>query len=231
MNIQAQYYSQRSPLYRAHGTASLRALGETLLVAEYGEGDEPGALQGCALIDLCNLPRVGLRGRDSAEYLQARGFRLPDAPNQALTQADGGQVVRLSQTEYLLLGSLADGGERVRQEELTWRQDERANYLLPRQDSHAWLLLAGPSSVTAMAKLCGVDLRPEVFAPGSVAQTSAARVNVIIANLPLASAPALHILCDRAAVEYLWEALLDAMTEFDGRPVGIQALGESPYGG
>jgi sarcosine oxidase subunit gamma len=75
-----------------------------------------------------------------------------------------------------------------------------------------------------MAKLCGVDLRAEAFPPGSVAQTSAARVNVIVANLPQGELPGLHILCDRASAHYFWGALLDAMQEFDGHPVGIDAL-------
>jgi sarcosine oxidase subunit gamma len=95
---------------------------------------------------------------------------------------------------------------------------------LPRQDSHAWLLLSGQESAAVMAKLCGVDLRPESFPAGSVAQTSAARINVIIANLPQAELPCLHILCDRASAHYLWGALLDAMEEFAGQPVGLDAL-------
>jgi len=75
-----------------------------------------------------------------------------------------------------------------------------------------------------MAKLCGVDLRPQAFAPGSVAQTSAARINVIVINAPLVELPCLQILCDRASASYFWDALLDAMTEFGGRPAGIDPL-------
>ena len=33
-----------------------------------------------------------------------------------------------------------------------------------------------------------------------------------------------HLLADCAAVEYLWDCLLDAMAEFDGQPVGLTAL-------
>lgn len=50
----------------------------------------------CQLQDQTDLPRVGFRGTQSAEYLNARGFTLPDAPNRALAQADGGWVARLS---------------------------------------------------------------------------------------------------------------------------------------
>jgi len=174
-------------------------------------------LQPCALIDLTDVPRVGFRGQQSAEYLGTRGFFLPDAPNRAVTQADGSHVARLSQTEYLILGSLEDRGQRIADEEARWELDHSANYLLPRQDSHAWLQLSGLHVSEVMAKLCGVDLRPQAFAPGSVAQTSAARINVIVINLGSAELPAFQILCDRASLDYFKGALLDAMGEFDGK--------------
>ena len=139
------------------------------------------------------------------------------------SQADGSHVLRLSQTEYLLLGSLHDAGSKAQREESQW-QASAGQYLLPRQDSHAWLVLTGICQTEVMAKLCGVDLSPQAFAVGQVAQTSAARVNVIVANLPLGEVPCLHLLCDRASVHYFWGVLLDAMQEFGGQPVGIDAL-------
>lgn len=176
----------------------------------------PSPLQQCALIDLTDVPRVGFRGQQSAEYLSARGFYLPDAPNRAVTQADGSHVARLSQTEYLILGSLADNGQRIADEEARWELDHNANYLLPRQDSHAWLQLSGIHVSEVMAKLCGVDLRSPAFPAGAVAQTSAARINVIVINLGPQDVPAFQILCDRASLEYFKSAVLDAMGEFDG---------------
>lgn len=182
------------------------------------------ALQHCALVDLTALPRVGFRGAHSADYLRARHFELPDAPNRAVRQHDGSQVARLSQTEYLLLGSLTDNGQRIGDEEASWELDHNANYLLPRQDSHAWLQLSGAHCHAVMAKLCGVDLRAQAFAPGAVAQTSAARINVIVINLGSEQLPSLQILCDLASLDYFKGALLDAMGEFNGVQLQIEAL-------
>ena len=184
------------------------------LQAQHAIGLSP--LQPCALIDLSEVPRVGFRGRQSAEYLSARGFELPDAPNRAVTQADGSHVARLSQTVYLVLGSLADRGQRIADEEARWELDHSANYLLPRQDSHAWLQLSGVHIDQVMAKLCGVDLRLQAFAAGAAAQTSAARINVIVINVGSQEVPTFQILCDSASVEYFKGAVLDAMGEFDG---------------
>ncbi|ONH49737.1 N-methylglutamate dehydrogenase subunit D [Pseudomonas cedrina] len=173
-------------------------------------------LPGCKLADLTDLPRVGFRGSHSAEYLRGRDFVLPDAPNRAVAQADGSYVARLSQTEYLLLGSPEDKGERMADEEARWELDHQANYLLPRQDSHACFQLTGEHLGKVMAKLCGVDLSPQAFGPGTVAQTSAARVNVIVINSGTAQQASLHILCDRASKAYFLEAFLDAIQEFSG---------------
>jgi sarcosine oxidase subunit gamma len=190
----------------------------TSLKAEAFTSHNPVAerLHTCALTDLTELARVGFRGGDSAAYLQGRGYRLPSLPNQALRQEDGSWVARLSQTEYLLLGSLADQGARVAGEEADWVQDAQRNYLLPRQDSHAWLQLSGTFASAVMAKLCGVDLRTETFAVGAVAQTSAARINVIVVNVGSDEMPALQLLFDRASLAYFKDAVLDAMDEFGG---------------
>ena len=67
-----------------------------------------------------------------------------------------------------------------------------------------------------MAKLCGVDLRTQAFGQGAVAQTSAARINMIVINTGLGTTPCFQILCDRASLEYFKGAVLDAMNEFNG---------------
>lgn len=181
-------------------------------------------IERCALTDLTDLPRVGFRGVDAAAFLHGRGYQLPGAPNRALTQDDGSLVARLSQTEYLLLGSFADRGARIAAEEAGWQLSNQGNYLLPRQDSHAWLQLSGRYVAEVMAKVCGVDLRPAAFPPGAVAQTSAARINVIVINVGGGELARFHILCDRASLDYFQGAMLDAMAEFGGQPVGLQAL-------
>ncbi len=175
---------------------------------------ETGAQPLCTLLDLTDLARVGFRGAQSAEYLLGRGFQLPEAPNRAVTQADGSHVARLSQTEYFILGSAADQGMRIADEEARWEMDHLANYLLPRQDSHAWLQLSGVAISEVMAKLCGVDLRPHAFGPGAVAQTSAARINVIVINVGAQLTPCFQILFDRCSRTYFKAALSDAMAEF-----------------
>ena len=151
--LQARDFRERSPLHHRHAGATLGGLGNSVIVTRYGADDQRRQLQRCALLDLSNLARVGFRGAQSADYLRQRGYQLPQAPNQALTQTDGSRVARLSQNEYLLLGGLRDAGARIAREEADWQFSEQANYLLPRQDSHAWLLLTGACGPEVLAKL------------------------------------------------------------------------------
>lgn len=199
----------RTPLYHLHAASA--------------QGDTGDALERCALVDLCGLPRLGLRGRDAASQLQQRGLTLPERPNHACWQPDDSLVARLSASEYLLLASPASGAPGAA-DETGWPLTLDGCHVLPRQDSHGWFALTGRQAPHIMAKLCGVDLAPEAFAPGCVAQTSVARSSAIVIN---ASRPALvcfHLLFDSALAHYLWPVLLDAMQEFDGREASPLAL-------
>lgn len=216
------YDAERSPITKTVTTSEYESYGQGKTFLKSDMTHTETQIQHSAIVDLTNLSRVGFRGVDTASYLSGYGFSLPEQPNSSLLQSDGGWVARLSATEYLLLGSLNDFGERIQQLENDWLMDERANYLLPRQDSHAWFQLTGHTAVAVMAKLCAVDLSPEVFGIGQIAQTSIARINGIVINVSDENTVKFTILCDRAAALYLWQMLQDAIHEFDGKVVGIE---------
>lgn len=215
------YQAQRSPIqniveqYQAFGAGKLFLAGGL---------DERHVIQQCALIDLTNLPRVGFRGTATAAYLSELGFELPQTPNTFIQQQDESHLARLSATEYLLIGSLNDLGEKITHLEQSWTMDDDLNYLLPRQDSHALFQLTGPYLALIMAKLCAVDLSEHAFMAGQVVQTSVARINAIVMNVSDDTSTKFNILCDRTMSLYFWEVLVDAIQEFNGQVVGIEAL-------
>jgi sarcosine oxidase, subunit gamma len=219
--MQNLYTVERSLIQRTCEQYDLYGDGKQFLTTS----DQKSQLKKCALIDLTHLSRVGFRGADAHEYLQKRGYSTPSLPNTFLEQIDGSVVGRLSAAEYIILGSIKDFGARVSELESSWQLDEtKLNYMLPRQDSHAWLMLTGESVAMVMAKLCGVDLMEEAFKPGHIVQTSVARVNAIVFNVSDTACPKFTILCDRSASLYLWEVLIDAMQEFEGQIIGINHL-------
>ena len=212
---------ERSPIQSVTGHYQSFGAGKLFLS---GGIDDRNLVQQCTLVDLTNLPRLGFRGSDTASYLLDQGFELPQAPNTFTRQQDGTQIARLSATEYLLIGRLKDFGQKIINLESKWTMDHRLNYLLPRQDSHACFQITGPSITLIMAKLCAVDLSKEQFIPGQVVQTSVARVNAIVMNVGDDISEKFNILCDRTTSLYLWEVLEDAMREFHGKVVGVEAL-------
>ena len=177
-------------------------------------------LEGCGVIegpgglrlqDLSLARREGVRGVGAGEWLLNQGHSLPDAPNQIVASSESGFVMSLSHREFWLLqpGSEASIGRPASEAVAA------GVWPLYCQYSHAWLQLAGETRAEVMAKLCGVDLSEAAFPLGSLAQTQAARVLVIIAaHQDQHEQPVFSIFVDQSLARYLWEAIEDAMGEW-----------------
>jgi sarcosine oxidase subunit gamma len=178
-----------------------------------------------AIADLSPLRRVGFKGWATAEWLGAQGCALEEAPNRVYPQADGARLARLSRGEFVVLGDLDGQSGLADRLEAAWSiGTANGCFRVPRADASAWFKLSGAHAAEMFAKVCGVDLRPHKFADRAIAQTSLARMNAIICRGDLGATLAYDVVFDLASAVYLWKALLDAMTEFDGRPVGLEAL-------
>ncbi len=120
-------------------------------------------------------------------------------------------MLRLSSTEYWLLGSLTKLPGLDACDSNCLNATPNACYPLFCMDSHGWLMLTGEHVSGVMAKLGGVDLREEAFPVGSIAQTSLARINGIIVHQEINGLTEYSILCDNASIDYVWTALIDAV--------------------
>jgi sarcosine oxidase, subunit gamma len=180
-------------------------------------GDQTGRGRELKLIDMSLRPRWGLKGRGTLAYLEAAGAVLPSADNRAERQHDGSLLARLSPGEALILASLQNGGSTLAESIQCLPAEGLAGcYPVPRQDSHCWFIVAGPDAPPMFAKLCAVDLAPDCFVDASIAQTSLAKLPAIIIRHDFAASIAFSVLADSASAEYLWDCLIDAMSEFSG---------------
>ena len=173
-----------------------------------------GAIEGpvgLRLQDLSLARRDGVRGAGAREWLLSQGHALPDVPNQIVASGEKSFVMSLSHREFWLLqpdNEASSGGP---------ASEAVAAGVWPLycQHSHAWLQLAGEPRATVMAKLCGVDLSEAAFPLGSVAQTQAARVSVIVAAHQNENGqPVFSMFVDQSLARYLWEVIEDAMGEW-----------------
>ena len=192
-------------------------------------GDEAAAARRLGVAELSPLPRHGFKGLGTADWLAANGLVMPKEPNWATRQADGSLALRLAANEIFLLSDLTGAGRLGQELTAKWQALETPpasprGFPLPRQESHTWMLVSGEHAATMFAKICGVDLRPEHFADGQIAQTSAAKMSAVICRSDQGRTLAYHLLCDSASAGYMWDCVLDAAQEFGGGPVGLKAM-------
>ena len=223
---------RRSPVYRrlVEAGARFEVHADAAVAVDFGDrARERAAAERCGLADLSTLPRCGFKGAGTVDWLRGQGLIIPEDSNRAQRQADGTLAARLSPAEVLLLADPFAVSERLQRLGAAWAATDGEGegprgHPLPRQDSHAWFVLCGGEAAPTFAKVCAVDLRPAKFAAGSIAQTVAARVSVVVIRDDLGATLAYHVLVDSASAQYLWDCLTDAMAEFDGAPVGLAAL-------
>ncbi|MFQ5775273.1 MAG: hypothetical protein ACE5GS_12205 [Kiloniellaceae bacterium] len=231
-NVQPTGFVRRSFVYRklAESGANFAAVNGAAVAVDFGDPQGEAVLAGrLGLADLSPLPRAGFKGTGTAEWLAEQGVVVPEASNRAVRQEGGALAARLAPAEVVILGDLSGAGGLPERLTASWAAEPQASttprgYPVPRVDTHAWFLVTGEHSPAMFARICGVDLRPDRFPPGAIAQTSVARTNAVIVRDDQGRTTAYHLLADSAAAGYLWDCLLDAMAEFDGAPVGLSAL-------
>lgn len=200
---------------------------ECAIVSSFGGTVEEEIVRARALglADLTPLSRIGFKGKRAAEWLLKQGIEIGDQNNHSWKQDNGTQAARLSNNEMLILDDVAGNSSISTELEQRLESEEVDGcYSVPRRDLSTWLLVTGDNADAMFAKLCGVDMRKSRFLNGSIAQTSMARMNVIAIRQDLARLPAYHLVFDSASADYLWRMLKDAMIEYDGRPVGYEAV-------
>lgn len=215
---------RRSQLARRHIElgAEFERRGDILLVKDYGSQTEHAQAQKLGLADLSTLPRTGFKGAGAPDWAAAQAIDLPQQPNSCTVQTDASLVAKLSHQELLVLSDLHGASTQI--EQLNKTPVGPQTYALPRADSHCWLAVTGSQAAEMFSKVCAVDLRSHKFANGEIAQTSVAKANSIVIRQDLGNTHCFYILTDVSSAEFLWDCLLDAMKEYDGRPVGVAAL-------
>lgn len=220
---------RRNPLHRLHQSlgATFTVRGGSQIVRRYAKNKTSEIVQAStlALADLTPLARIGFKGPETIDWLSERVLSSPARPNQAIIADQDLTVARLSETEVLILDSLQKPSKALNKLIADWSLDNKPKtYLLERADSHACFALLGQKVPEMLAKVCAVDMRLHKFAQLSIAQTSIAKINGILVRADQGQTPCFYLLADLSSAQYLWDCLIDAMQEFNGKPIGLDAL-------
>jgi len=224
-----------SPIHYQHLAlkAKFIAAGIGQIVSGYSTTIEQRQSPQLGLMDCTCLRRIGFKGADTVSWLAEQGLLLAEQANECLIQRDQQRLLRLSATEFWLLEPFehtqqeSNGVMHTLAEKA--EQDQRRVYPNLRNHSHACLYLYGELSAEALATLCAIDLREQSFANFKIAQTSMAKINAIVVRDDFQGRLGFYLLCDISLLDYLWPAILDAIDEYDGRPVGIDQLREMAH--
>ena len=227
--IKPSSFNKRSFLYRTHDKSGGEFMEENgfAVPMNYGKSsvNEVKLAHQMGIADLSHLSRTGFKGWQASHWLSSQNCKFDDDSNFSYLQDTKARILRLSPSEFVVVGNILGNDNLVNELNTTWYSIQVDGvYLVPRSDTNCWLKITGTHAPSMLAKVCAVDLRPQFFSDGAVAQTNIARLNCIITRHDVGLATTYDILTDCASADYFWLALLDAMDEFSGGPVGISAI-------
>jgi sarcosine oxidase subunit gamma len=189
--------------------------------------DDAGGEAGIRLAERPAPGLLSLRGDSDAEAFLAAardglGFDLPTTPNSTAGLA-AVKALWLGPSEWLLVSAEPVAALAAA---LSAALDKRHYALNDVSDSRTVLLLAGPRARDLLAKACSLDLHASVFGPGDCAQSSLARVPMLLHQLaedPDAG-PTYEIYVHRSLADYAWRWLEVAAAEYGFRVAAAETL-------
>jgi|GEM_PF-139880 len=192
----------RSPITPDGAPAAQRATG--------GGADAP-----VRIFDSSGLAKFGIRAAPDGPVARALGTGFA----RTTRAADGSLVVGSGPGEWLVLVEQAASDDvRARLETETGSSDSFAS-VVDLTHARALIRLAGPRSADLLSKVSGIDFSDDVTPDGSALRTSVARLVTDVVREDKDGLPGYLLHCERSSGRYLFEALVDAGTEF-----GIESI-------
>lgn len=181
---------------------------------------EQATMRKLGLCDLSGLSRLGLKGAAAASWLTEQGIPIPEQVYASEHLSDGGCVVRLGVSEFLLESGLQDEIIPALDACLT----SRGNQLIRVERQDASFLLIGSHALEVLSQTSGVNFRE--VSNGIWVFTRLAGVNCGILSDLVNGLPTYRLLFDSSYAVYLWETLVEIVGDLEGAAIGVEALNE-----
>lgn len=144
---------------------------------------------------------------------------------RAARDGSGALVTGSGPGEWTIIGGLGEGiAQRSRFEDIAAALGGGEFItVLDLTHGRAVIRLTGPAAADLLAKVCAIDLADHRTPNGSVFRTSVAKLVTDLVRDDQETVPSYLLHCERSSGQYLWNALLDAGTEFSARADGFAA--------
>ncbi|WP_042372470.1 sarcosine oxidase subunit gamma [Streptacidiphilus neutrinimicus] len=173
------------------------------------EATGPG---GVRLREIPFLAQLNLRldpaGPAAARAAEALGAPLPTLAGSVVATADL-RVLWLGPDEWLVVG--ADGAAPTIEHALRRALGDEPGSVVDVSANRTTLELSGPSARSVLEQGCSLDLHPRAFGPGRCAQTTVAKVQLVLDQID--AEPSYRLLVRGSFAQYLADWLLDATGE------------------
>ncbi len=196
------------------------------------------ARDGVAIVDASTLGKIDIQGADAAEFLDrvyTTGFRKLGIGrcryglmlHEDGTIFDDGVTARLADNRYLM-HTTTGNAEAVFAWLERWHQTEWPDldvYFTSVTDHWATAALVGPKSRTVLARICtDIDLSGEAFPFMAVREGHVAGAPARVFRISFSGELSFEVNVAAQHGRAVWDALIDAGTEFDITPYGTETM-------
>jgi sarcosine oxidase subunit alpha len=229
---------RHTPMHQCHLTLGARMMdaGQWKRPEHYGDPNKEALAvrQDVGVIDVSTLGKVDVHGPDAAEFLnRIYTARVADMAVGQIRYGlmcteegiifDDGVVCRLAQDSFFLTTST--GGAQTVFEWLTWWQAawDLQVHISDVSATYAAMNVAGPQARQMLSPIVDRDLSPQAFHYLQLREAELSGVPVRLLRLGFVGELGFEIHCpaDRGAA--VWDALMEAGSEFGITPFGIEA--------
>ena len=229
---------KRSPLDHIH-----RELGADMVESgpwqrprSYGSPDEEclAVRQRVGIIDVSTLGKLDVRGKDAGTLmdrvythrfsnLRVGRIRYGVLCSDNGTILDDGTVARVSDDRYFV--TTTSGNVDMIEEWFKWWNAGTGQdaYVTNVTSNYAAVNVAGPYARQTLSKLTDIDLSPRAFRYMRFAQGDVASIPAMLLRIGFVGEPGWEVHVPAEYAEYLWEAVMEAGSEFGIAPFGLEA--------
>ena len=229
---------KRTPMDRIH-----RRLGAVMVEAgpwqrahNYGSPQEEclAVRQRVGIIDVSTLGKLDIRGKDAGALLdrvythhfsnlRVGRVRYGLLCSENGTILDDGTVTRLSRDHYFV--TTTTGNVDLIEEWFKWWAAGRdlCAHVNNVTSNYAAVNVAGPNARQTLSKLTGIDLSRSAFPYMRFAQGEVAGITAMLLRIGFVGEPGWEVHVPAEYGEHLWEAIIDAGSEFGISPFGLEA--------